>query len=169
MLDEDGTVRSRAEARADDLAGAARDLVRQLAGASAAPAGVAALAPDGPALTAALQTLRTEGIALATPVMASGTAAAAAESWLGAARGLDDLVFIAVGAHITGGVVRSGAPLAGSHGRAGSVAWLALNPVEREDYRKVGCLEAEVAASGIVRRLVWRIKTGDQSRVSDMV
>jgi glucokinase len=49
------------------------------------------------------------------------------------------------------------------------VAWLALNPVEREDYRKTGCLEAEVAAAGIVRRLIWRIKAGDRSRVSDAV
>ena len=48
-----------------------------------------------------------------------------------------------------------------------SVAWLALNPVEREDYRKIGCLEAEVASGGIVRRLVWRIKAGDHSYVQD--
>src|SRR5439155_10923359 len=48
-------------------------------------------------------------------------------------------------------------------------AWLALNPVEREDYRKTGCLEAEVAAAGIVRRLVWRIKAGDRSRIQEMV
>jgi glucokinase len=57
----------------------------------------------------------------------------------------------------------------GARGRAGSVAWLALNPVEREDYRKIGCLEAEVAAAGIVRRLIWRIKAGDRSRVQDTV
>ena len=49
------------------------------------------------------------------------------------------------------------------------MAWLALNPVEREDYRKVGCLQAEVATAGIVRRLVWRIKAGDRSRVQDLV
>lgn len=57
----------------------------------------------------------------------------------------------------------------GAGGRAASAAWLALNPVEREDYRKGGCLEAEVAASGIVRRLIWRIKAGDRSRVQDLV
>src|SRR5437870_3199676 len=54
-------------------------------------------------------------------------------------------------------------------GRAPAVAWLALNPVEREDYRKIGCLEAEVAGPGIVRRLVWRIKAGDRSRVQETV
>src|SRR5205814_1748613 len=41
--------------------------------------------------------------------------------------------------------------------------------VEGEDYRRLGCLEAEVGSAGIVRRLVWRIKSGDRSRVADMV
>ena len=72
------------------------------------------------------------------------------------------------GAHV-GRHLRDGAPLVGAHRRAPAVAWLALNPVEREDYRRTGCLEAEVAAAGIVRRLVWRIKAGDRSRVQDRV
>jgi glucokinase len=66
-------------------------------------------------------------------------------------------------------VVRDGVAITGARGRAGLVAWLALNPVEREDYRKTGCLEAEVAAAGIVRRIIWRIKAGDRSRVQDLV
>jgi glucokinase len=49
------------------------------------------------------------------------------------------------------------------------VGWLALNPVEREDYRRLGGLEAEVASAGIVRRFVWRIKSGDRSKVADQV
>jgi predicted NBD/HSP70 family sugar kinase len=32
-----------------------------------------------------------------------------------------------------------------------------------------GCLEAEAAAAGIVRRLIWRIKAGDRSRIQDTV
>src|SRR5438270_11362457 len=70
---------------------------------------------------------------------------------------------------MTAGIVRGGVPIVGAHRHAPAVAWLALNPVEREDYRKIGCLEAEVAASGVVRRLVWRIKAGDHSRVQDVV
>jgi len=102
-------------------------------------------------------------------VVLSGTAAAAAEAWVGAARGVKDVVLFAVSQHATGGVVRDGAALTGVRGRAGSLAWMSLNPVEREDYRKTGCLEAEVAAAGIVRRLIWRIKAGDRSRVQDIV
>ncbi len=50
-----------------------------------------------------------------------------------------------------------------------SIGWMSLNPVEREDYRKIGCVEAEVAANGIVRRLIWRVKAGDRSGVQDAV
>ncbi len=63
----------------------------------------------------------------------------------------------------------NGSPWLGANGFAASVGWLALNPVEREDYRRYGSLEAEVAATGIVRRFVWRIKSGDRSRVADQV
>jgi glucokinase len=102
-------------------------------------------------------------------VLGSGTAAVIAESWIGAARGARDVAYFAVAEHATAGMIRDGRPVTGAHGRAPAVAWLSLNPVEREDYRKAGCVEAEVAASGIVRRLIWRIKAGDHSRVRDAV
>jgi glucokinase len=63
----------------------------------------------------------------------------------------------------------NGAPWLGAHGFAPSVAWLSMNPVERDDYRRLGGLEAEIASAGIVRRFVWRIKSGDQSVVADRV
>jgi glucokinase len=66
------------------------------------------------------------------------------------------------------GLVLDGVPFEGAHGLAGAAAYLALNPVEREDYRRFGSLQAEIGAAGIVRRLVWRIKSGDRSRVLDM-
>ena len=69
--------------------------------------------------------------------------------------------------HVTAGVLVDGKPLRGAHGLAARSAGSALNPVEREDYRRFGGLEAEVAAAGIVRRFVWRIKSGDQSTVAD--
>jgi glucokinase len=98
-----------------------------------------------------------------------GTAAAVAEAWIGAAKGVSDVVYFGVADHATAGIIRKGQPVTGAHGREPTAAWLALNPVEREDYRKAGCLEAEVAAAGIVRRLIWRIKAGDRSRVQDTV
>jgi len=176
-VDDQGQVLARAQVDASgDLAGAAVKALEQvqasMAGGPPALLGVAAINPESPAIAPVVAQLalrfggsvnRNGGAVL------SGTAAAAAEAWVGAARGVKDVVLFAVSQHATGGVVRDGAALTGARGRAGSLAWLSLNPVEREDYRKTGCLEAEVAAAGIVRRLIWRIKAGDRSRVQDIV
>jgi glucokinase len=99
----------------------------------------------------------------------AGTAAAIAEQWRGAARGLTHVISFSVAQHVTAGVLVDGKPWRGAHGLASSVGWLALNPVEREDYRRFGGLEAEVSSAGIVRRFVWRIKSGDRSDVADHV
>jgi glucokinase len=125
--------------------------------------------PESATSIAAMRTLgeRFRGALMPGAALASGTAAAVAEAWVGAARGAKEVVYFSVADHTSAGIIRDGLPVTGAHRRAASVAWLALNPVEREDYRKAGCLEAEVAASGIVRRLIWRIKAGDRSRVQE--
>lgn len=99
----------------------------------------------------------------------AGTAAAVAEHRIGAARGASQVVAFSIAEHVIAGVLIDGRPWNGAHGLAASVGWLALNPVEREDYRRLGGLEAEVASAGIVRRFVWRIKSGDRSAVADHV
>lgn len=101
--------------------------------------------------------------------IAAGTAAAIAERHCGAAKGANEMIAFSIAEHVTAGVIIGGKPWHGAHGLASSVGWLALNPVEREDYRRYGGLEAEVASAGIVRRFVWRIKSGDRSRVADQV
>jgi glucokinase len=133
--------------------------------------GVASPNPKSPAVVDAAEALAKRGrtAPLSQEIAASGTAAALAEAWIGAGRGVSDVVYFAVGDHTSAGIVRGGVPVTGSRGRAASVAWLSLNPVEREDYRKIGCLEAEAAAAGIVRRLIWRIKAGDRSHIQDVV
>ncbi len=93
---------------------------------------------------------------------------ALAEHWRGAARDANHVVSLVAADTVHSGLVIDGVPFEGAHGLAGAAAWLALNPVEREDYRKLGSLQAEIGAAGIVRRLVWRIKSGDRSRVLDM-
>jgi len=94
---------------------------------------------------------------------AAGVSAAIAEHWCGAARGLSTVIALSAGEHVTCGIILDGRPWTGTHGLAGSVGWLSLNPVEREDYRRLGGFEAEVSGPGIVRRTVWRIKSGDAS------
>lgn len=101
--------------------------------------------------------------------LTAGTAAAIAEQQCGAGVGTQQLIAFSIAEHVTAGVLIDGKPWRGAHGLASSIGWLALNPVEREDYRRYGSLEAEVASAGIVRRFVWRIKSGDRSRVADQV
>jgi len=167
-IDGTGRILGRAQTNSKDLGSAAASALdaASAAGGSPAPLGIAAVHPEAADVQTAVRSLarRFNG----TPV-ASGTAAAVAECWIGAARNYLDVVFFAVADHASAGIIRDGLPLLGAHRRAAAVGWLALNPVEREDYRKTGCLEAEVAALGIVRRIVWRIKAGDHSGVQDKV
>jgi glucokinase len=171
----DGHVLSRAEAPpgADPDPNAIRDAARRaLAGAQGSVAAVGVAMPGAfdelpPKIVKALRdaTSREHDIV---PV-AAGTAAAIAEQWTGAARGLQHVITFAIAEHVTAGVVMNGAPWVGAHGLASSVAWLTMNPVEREDYRRYGSLEAEIASAGIVRRFVWRIKSGDESALAEKV
>ncbi len=154
-------------------ANAVRDAARRaVAGAGGKVSALAVALPQAgdpvPTEIAAALSEAVPGVREAMPI-AAGTAAAIAEQWCGAARGLKQVITCAIGEHVTAGVVINGEPWFGAHGLAGSIGWLALNPVEREDYRRYGGLEAEVAAAGIVRRLVWRIKSGDRSAVADNV
>jgi len=173
-IDDRGAVQARASVAVEgDPGAAAFRALEEVGGASAEPRllGVAAVFPESPAtaLVATGLARRFAGPFVQNGATPAGLAGAVAEAWVGAGRGVHDVVFFGVGAHTIGGIVRGGAPVTGARGRAGSVAWLSLNPVEREDYRKAGCVEAETAAAGIVRRMIWRIKAGDRSRVQDAV
>jgi len=94
-----------------------------------------------------------------------GIAAVAAEEWIGAAKGSRHAVCLHIGEEVFAGVLLDGKPWTGAHHRAGAAAWLTINPVERQDYRRIGGLAAEVSTKGIARRLSWRIQAGDHSRV----
>jgi predicted NBD/HSP70 family sugar kinase len=157
---------------AGDLAAAALEAVDAVARTvGSGPLGIAAMQPDASSSGAIIASLkqRYSGPFLQYGVLSAGIAAAVGEAWAGAARDVDNVVFLAAAEHAIAGVIRDGVPMLGLGSRAASVAWLALNPVEREDYRKIGCLEAEVAAAGVVRRLTWRVKAGDHSSVEDAV
>ena len=74
------------------------------------------------------------------------------EQWLGAARGLTEVVFLAVGTGIGAGIITGGQLCRGASGIAGAVGWFALDPRKREIYKQVGCFEAEAAGPAVARR-----------------
>ena len=169
MVDEDGRVLQRAAQplRGAAMGPAAADVVRGVSTGTADAIGVTLpfQVEEIPAEVSAALPAQQKPIT----AVNSGQALALAETWCGAARGAHYVVSFVMGEHVTAGAIVDGTPLRGARGFATSVAWLALNPVEREDYRRFGGLEAEVAAAGIVKRLVWRIKSGDRSRVTERV
>ena len=91
------------------------------------------------------------------------------ERWLGAARGLNDVVFLAVGTGIGAGIISGGRLVRGAADISGAVGWFALNPEYREVYRELGCWEAEAAGPALALRLgvssaeevVVRARNGD--------
>jgi glucokinase len=155
-VDRDGTVLRRARATKK---GAIGKLIEQLS---------AGHTPDVVGLAADSASARIDlpaGWPL--PVRSTpGAAAIVAESWLGAARGARHALCLMIGDRVVAGLLLNGEPWLGAHGYAGAAAWFALNPVERQDYRKFGNLAAEVSNEGIARRLAWRVQAGDESVVT---
>ena len=88
---------------------------------------------------------------------ATGVAAVVAEQWCGAARGLTNVVALTAAEHVTSGIMLDGRYWPGAHGLSGSVGWLSIYPVEREDYRRLGRSRGCVPSARIVRRFIWRI------------
>jgi glucokinase len=167
VVDEHGTVAARFE-HPLTTAGVAQTLkqARKAAkGTEATRMGVAMLQPGDPIPAEIREAL---GASTVTAIDA-GAATALAESWCGAAVGARHVVTLGVGRHVIAGAMVDGTLLRGAHGSAITIAWLAVNPVERDDYRRFGGLEAEISAAGIVRRFVWRIKAGDHSTIEAQV
>ena len=74
------------------------------------------------------------------------------EQWLGAARGLTDVIFLAVGTGIGAGIISGGRLIRGAGDIAGAVGWFALDPRAKEIYKRIGCLEAESAGPALARK-----------------
>lgn len=73
------------------------------------------------------------------------------EAWLGAARGLLDIVFVSISTGIGVGILSNGAIVRGAHGIAGAAGWFALDPEWKDSYQRTGCWEAEAAGPSVAR------------------
>jgi len=87
--------------------------------------------------------------------MASSVAAkAAAESWHGAARGKDSVIFLSVSSDIEAGILAGGRVFSGANGLAGAARWLAVGQEFKHEYETEGCLSAEATLNSLARRAV---------------
>jgi predicted NBD/HSP70 family sugar kinase len=174
LTDANGAVVAHADAKHanlnDAIVAAARETLASSKGTAPDAIGISFPDPDSRTWPVDLSTFSNAiGKGIAVKTLSIGNAAALAEMWYGGGRGARHMIAFSVGPCVSAGVVSNGVLLSGAHGVASSVAWMALNPVDREDYRRLGCLEAEAGTAGIVRRLIWRVKSGDESRVLDNV
>lgn len=81
-------------------------------------------------------------------------ALAAAESWIGAARGKQHVIYVELGEAIEGAFLLNGRAWLGADGLAGAVGWLALGESFQLAYATQGCLTAEAAQGALVRRAI---------------
>ena len=134
IVDDTGRVTWRGEGSADPRSVAAqlKPAVKEAGGVAAAGVAHYEEIPE------ALQRAVSDASGVELRAAGAGIAAATAETWCGAAQGLKHVVALTLGDHIAAGVILNGAPWSGAHGLAGSAAWLAINPVERQDYRRRG-------------------------------
>jgi glucokinase len=88
------------------------------------------------------------------------------EAWLGVGRGLQDIVFLAVGTGIGAGIMADGHVLHGHNDLAGAVGWMALSPVFSELYAQTGCFEAEASGTAVGRKGALRL-ADDRAREGD--
>jgi glucokinase len=91
------------------------------------------------------------------------------EQWRGAARGLRDVVFLAVGTGIGAGILTGGRLCRGSRDIAGAVGWFALDPRYKSEYAAMGCFEAEASGASIGRNAREFLRTGAPSSMKGLV
>jgi predicted NBD/HSP70 family sugar kinase len=166
LVDEGSTVVASASADSGDALAQIGEVAAQAAGGrTVARAAIALDSPEAVDHAAVKQAFAAVQPSVEPQIVSAGAAAVSVEVWKGAAQGARHAICLWIGETVFAGLFLDGRPWTGAHGQAGSAAWLALNPVERQDYRKFGSLAAEVSDKGIARRLAWRIQAGDSSAV----
>ena len=80
------------------------------------------------------------------------TGSVLAEQWLGVARGLEHVLFVAIGTGIGVGILCGGRPLEGAHGIAGAAGWMPIGAPWKPEYAACGGWESEAAGPALARR-----------------
>jgi len=97
-------------------------------------------------------------------------AAALGEHYLGAGQGVSNLILLAVGTGIGGGIIINGRLYSGVSGSAGEIGHMTIDVNgPRCDCGKTGCLEALVSGTAVAKEAIKRIRQGERSSLTEIV
>ena len=106
------------------------------------------------------------------PVFVSNDAnlAALGEHRYGAAKGVEDFIYITISTGIGGGIISGGRLLLGARGLAGEVGHMTIDVQGPQcNCGNTGCWEAMASGSAIARTAIERIKDGQASTMTSLV
>ena len=89
--------------------------------------------------------------------------AAIGESFMGAAKGIKDVVMITLGTGVGGGIISDGYSIEGAFGAGGEIGHMVVNPTNGRlcNCGNHGCLETIASATGIKREFTHLMETSD--------
>ena len=91
------------------------------------------------------------------------------EQWCGAARGAENVVFLAVGTGIGAGILVDGRVCRGADDIAGAVGWFALTPEFRAEYADRGCFECEASGPAVAERAIELLGSQSSNVIAELV
>lgn len=94
---------------------------------------------------------------------------AAAESWVGAARGKQHVVYVGLSESVESGIMIGGRALLGADGLAGAAGWLAVGESFKRDYESQGCLTVEATQNALVRRAIEEFAGDHRSMLGSLI
>jgi glucokinase-like ROK family protein len=117
-----------------------------------------------------LRSLWSDRFGLPVFVENEANAAALGEYYFGAARGVDNFIYLSAGIGLGGGILIGGRLFRGSNGYGGEVGHMTIQPDgDLCGCGKRGCWETLVGPRAIVRRVRKTLETGAVSQISQMV
>jgi len=107
---------------------------------------------------------------LPTYVDNDGNLAALGESWLGAGKGIENLVCLTLGTGIGGGIILDGKIFHGTNDSAGELGHVIVEPNGLKcGCGNHGCMEAYASGPSIVRRTILAIKEKGKTLINELV
>ena len=98
------------------------------------------------------------------------SAAALGEHHFGAGQGVNNLILLAVGTGIGGGIILNGRLYSGASGSAGEIGHITIDVGGPKcDCGNTGCLEALVSGTAVAKEAIRRIKQGERSSLTEIV